>query len=357
MKACCSLSGDPHLLVFGTTDDPHVERVVERVRRAGVPTTILDHNERSTVTVSQDTGGRTVASICGQSFDPCNPNLVVWSRSKTRPTVPFFFPNKTNSYDGVLTERLSERTLSYLAAEWTGTYGLLHQLFMERTRNDPVAVWRFRSKLMQHQAAGAVGFQTPATLLTNALLEARQFASQGSTIVKSHANPLIDADPDVEDDVPGNMVTMRVVSHDFDDTTTEQFKLVPSLLQRMIEKKYELRVCYVAGRIFSFRVDSQKFRVTSVDWRYGTGFLGFRPWPLSQKVEDRISSLMQAMGLFSGFIDLIVDPEGHHWFLEVNPDGAWAWLDDIVDGAISDHFASCLCNEVLQEGFEKDSIT
>ena len=93
--------------------------------------------------------------IGGQLFDPDDPNLVAWSRCKTRPTVPLFFPRRTNSSEDQDTERLSERTLSYLASEWTGAYALLHQIFLARTKNDPVAVWRYRSKLMQHQVAAA----------------------------------------------------------------------------------------------------------------------------------------------------------------------------------------------------------
>jgi hypothetical protein len=34
-----------------------------------------------------------------------------------------------------------------------------------------------------------------------------------------------------------------------------------------------------------------------------------------------------------------VDPEQQVWFLECNQDGAWGWLDDIVEGAVTRAFA------------------
>ena len=48
---------------------------------------------------------------------------------------------------------------------------------------------------------------------------------------------------------------------------------------------------------------------------------------------------MELTGLFTGSLDLIVDPDGHWRFLECNEDGQWSWLDSIVDGEISRSFA------------------
>lgn len=335
----------PSVLICGTVDDPHVQRVMEKLPSNGVNAVLLDHNERSTVTVWQDRRGQPVVSINGIEVRPDDPRLLIWSRPKTNTAVPFFFPRRS-SPDPSDPVRLSTRTLSFLASEWTGMYGLMNQLFADRTVNKPDSVWRLRSKVVQQTLAGSVGFPVPETMLTNDYEAAFNFTSNGATIIKSHTNPMIESDPDIDDDPGGNMLTMAVTIEALQATSIEQFKLVPSLMQRQIRKQYELRICYVAGNIFSFRVDSQRYNLTSVDWRYGNAFLPFQPWTLSQSITIKIHELMSRMGLFFGFIDIIVDKRGRHWFLEVNPDGAWAWLDDIVDGAISTHFATSLLEQV-----------
>ncbi|MCA9643039.1 MAG: hypothetical protein KC492_20215, partial [Myxococcales bacterium] len=47
-------------------------------------------------------------------------------------------------------------------------------------------------------------------------------------------------------------------------------------------------------------------------------------------------SLMEALGLRFGRLDFVLDKEGTLWFLEVNPNGQFAWLDtDGSDGMLT----------------------
>jgi len=43
---------------------------------------------------------------------------------------------------------------------------------------------------------------------------------------------------------------------------------------------------------------------------------------------------------------LILDTEQQVWFLECNQDGAWGWLDDIAEGAITRAFADAFARRL-----------
>ncbi|HEX3129049.1 MAG TPA: hypothetical protein VH394_17075, partial [Thermoanaerobaculia bacterium] len=79
--------------------------------------------------------------------------------------------------------------------------------------------------------------------------------------------------------------------------------------------------------------------LSSLDWRKGIEVAGFTPVSLDEGTVVKIRAFMARMGLFIGSLDLIVDPEQQVWFLECNQDGAWGWLDDIAEGAVTRAFA------------------
>lgn len=52
--------------------------------------------------------------------------------------------------------------------------------------------------------------------------------------------------------------------------------------------------------------------------------------------------MVRYLGLAYAAIDLIVSRDGRVVFLELNPSGAWAWLDAAVDAGITDLVAGRL---------------
>lgn len=51
---------------------------------------------------------------------------------------------------------------------------------------------------------------------------------------------------------------------------------------------------------------------------------------------------MEKMGLNYGAIDLIVTPDDQFVFLEVNPSGAWGWIEGRLSFPISESIADLL---------------
>ena len=55
--------------------------------------------------------------------------------------------------------------------------------------------------------------------------------------------------------------------------------------------------------------------------------MNFKPFELPKKIIVKCIELVKELGLGFGAIDLVVTPENEYYFLEVNPNGQWAWVE------------------------------
>ena len=110
----------------------------------------------------------------------------------------------------------------------------------------------------------------------------------------------------------------------------------PWFLQEKIDGEDEVTVVYVNGRLFAYRyprsaiTDSEDVRKANFDdpskWE---------PCELTASEQTAILGFMAETGYQFGRFDFI-RKDGELWFLELNPNGQWAWLDeDNKDGLIS----------------------
>ena len=56
----------------------------------------------------------------------------------------------------------------------------------------------------------------------------------------------------------------------------------------------------------------------------------------------RLQGYLEAFGLAFGCFDFAVDPDGVPWFLECNPNGQWAWMEDPTGAPMTSAFADLL---------------
>ena len=52
---------------------------------------------------------------------------------------------------------------------------------------------------------------------------------------------------------------------------------------------------------------------------------------------------MKALNLHFGAVDLVLTPDDQYYFLEINPNGQWLWLEDKLEFPISDKIVEWLC--------------
>ena len=94
-------------------------------------------------------------------------------------------------------------------------------------------------------------------------------------------------------------------------------------------------------------IDSQSKEETATDWRKGSYTdLRHQVVSLPGDVEAACVKLVKNLGLRFGAIDLVLDRKGRFWFLECNPNGQWAWIENRTGLPIS----AAIVDELLRIG-------
>jgi|GEM_PF-2993174 len=108
----------------------------------------------------------------------------------------------------------------------------------------------------------------------------------------------------------------------------EEFDL--SLFQQKLDKKYELRVLFIAGICYPQIIFSQKHDFSEVDYRQGLGDTEMRQSNvgLPESIVNQINRLMDFLDLNIGCIDIVVTKQNEYVFLEVNPSGIFTDMMD-----------------------------
>ncbi len=202
-------------------------------------------------------------------------------------------------------------------------------------------------KPFQQRAAALAGFRVPASLVTNDKSAAERMVEvHDSVIMKSLSATKVRPASEGEF-IPFNVLTLKVTQDDVAAATSDEIAFCPHFFQEYVSKDHESRVVYVDGEMLAFKIDSQKYRLSTLDWRKGLDIIDFSPVTLPNQIEEKIRLFMKGVGLFAGSLDLIVSDSGEVYFLECNQEGAWGWLDDLDDGRVTRAFARAFISRSL----------
>jgi ATP-GRASP peptide maturase of grasp-with-spasm system len=141
-----------------------------------------------------------------------------------------------------------------------------------------------------------------------------------------------------------NSVTKKV-SKNFISKLPRNF--TPSLFQKLIKKKYEIRSFYLDKTCYSMAIFSQNDNQTKVDFRNYNEDKPNRyvPYILPKNIELKITQLMQKLDLNTGSIDLIKDLDGNYVFLEINPVGQFGMVSEPCNYYLEKIIAEYLINK------------
>jgi glutathione synthase/RimK-type ligase-like ATP-grasp enzyme len=184
----------------------------------------------------------------------------------------------------------------------------------------PLFVYKAEDKLFQLKVARDLGFEIPDTLITNSKEELKSFyyEQNGRIIVKPISQTRIE-----NKETPSFIFTNKITREQIDKL--DNFDLTPCIYQKEIEKEYELRVTVVGDNVFSAAIDSQSDSETKIDWRKKK--LTFYKIEIPKPLEYLCVEIVKKLNLSFGAIDLIKSKDGHYIFLEINPNGQWAWIE------------------------------
>ncbi|MGH9524289.1 MAG: hypothetical protein ACRD3E_17330, partial [Terriglobales bacterium] len=193
--------------------------------------------------------------------------------------------------------------------------------------------------------AAGLGFTIPRTVVTNQPSRAIEFYNEnGGHIVSKNAEGLR---------VERNGETRRVFTYPVRRRDLANYQAVcqaPVVFQERIPKKIELRVTVVGRKVFAAGIASQNARQLQHDWRHYHDFGGdqyYSVYDLPPKIEQLCVRVVEELGLCCGALDLIVTPDNEYVFLEINPNGQWAWIEDFTGMPIADAICDLLvCGRV-----------
>lgn len=189
--------------------------------------------------------------------------------------------------------------------------------------SSPANILRAENKALQLSIACEIGLTIPKTLITNDPAEIRKVSKdrQREWICKPFWSGGYDSK-----DKECAIFTERLAI-DESAERDESLQCAPMIVQEAIPKEYDSRVTVFGEQVFAVRIQqfgSEKL----IDWRKAEQTsLRHTPYQLDAELEQMCVTLVSRLGLRFGAIDFVVDRSGVHYFLEINPNGQWAWLE------------------------------
>lgn len=206
----------------------------------------------------------------------------------------------------------------------------------------PKALWvshpdhlrRAGYKSVQLNAARELGFVVPETLVTNDRERALIFLKKHQFRV---ATKVLGRGPS---SIPQGKTLYTVNLGRGDSVAVEllldDLSLTPVVFQAYVPKRYELRVTFFGERHFAVALHSQETAGSMDDWR---GFdwpagekptLRHEPVILPEKLTERCVAMLRLWGLNYGCFDFIYTPDGEYVFLELNANGQFLWIQEVL---------------------------
>lgn len=213
------------------------------------------------------------------------------------------------------------------------------------------AILAAENKMRQLQLAAKLGFRVPETVATSKPSVARTFLrGHESTIVKPQASYGFTSSQ-ADGAVWAFFYATRVKRNQKVDLTN--LHLAPSIFQQAITSiAGDIRVAVVGERTFASLITNPGLPEGSQvrDWRIGhvADTIHFEPYKLPKDIETACVAHVKQQDLLFGALDLVLEKNGTIWFLENNPNGQWAFVDDSTTDAIAEEIA-----HLLQHGKNK----
>ncbi|MFI0736251.1 ATP-grasp ribosomal peptide maturase [Streptomyces sp. NPDC021225] len=172
-------------------------------------------------------------------------------------------------------------------------------------------------------AAARAGLSVPRTLITNDPHQAREFVSALPGQVAAY-KALGTAHPSDQDDRPQALWTTQVRPGEIDESvrrTAHQF-------QEWVDKAHEVRLTAVAHSLFAAEIHAGS-DASRIDFRADYDSLTFKPCQVPERIAGGVHMLMYTFGLQYVALDFLVNPQGHWYLVDVNPNGQWGFIPDL----------------------------
>ena len=198
-------------------------------------------------------------------------------------------------------------------------------------------------KLHQLSTATLLGLSVPDTLVTQDAAHVREFFTlhAGAIIAKPMARGYVEWQQGQVDTL---IYTNRVQASDLD--CLDDLRACPTLFQKYIDKQSDVRITVVDSHLCAAELlatDGDGKQRCDVR-RNNMEDVAYREIRLPDDIEMKLRTLTAHYCLRFAAIDMVIDTSGQWFFLEINPNGQWAWLDLVGGMKIADYFVGSFAN-------------
>jgi len=190
---------------------------------------------------------------------------------------------------------------------------------------NPYSASRFiNNKSVQLVIAKDAGMLVPETLMSNSPEAAKSFLKQREghrTICKAFF-------PHVWQKGSGGIAVTETFEISLDQLPADEvLTYAPAIYQEMVVKKFDVRMALLGTTVYSYSLHNPK---NALDWRQdaGQGLVEVKSIETPAEVEAAVLAFAKKSGVSFGSLDFAIDEDGRWWFLEINEEGQFLWLDE-----------------------------
>ena len=168
------------------------------------------------------------------------------------------------------------------------------------------------NKIVQCLMAKQLGFNIPPSRITNSQQWACSNYKNESIVKPVSLGTICKEDSRI-------IVQTNIVN---ENIPMDMLQYCPSYFQDFIPKDYEVRITFAGKKSFPVKIKSQDI----VDWRRKDNKVDYEVISVPQKIISQCEKMLSIFNLKFGCFDFVVK-DNKYYFLEVNANGQWAWLE------------------------------
>lgn len=199
--------------------------------------------------------------------------------------------------------------------------------------SNPYAIKKASNKLTQLLTAEKFEFKIPKTIFSSAPKDIEDFRSQvGDLVMKPLGLPYAKVNG-----VNTWLYATLIPSHQKMDY--EGLGITPMIFQERITKVFDLRVTVIGEQVFGCKIVSK-----DLDWRLSQSKADtiYTPFTLENSFAQKCIEMTRYLGLNFGAFDFVKSIEEEIFFLEVNPNGQWGFIEEKTGLPLSKAMAELL---------------
>lgn len=227
----------------------------------------------------------------------------------------------------------------FLLSEITYLLEGFYKILFDKFWISPVfSIREAENKIYQLIKAKKLGFEIPKSLITTNEEKAKYFIElkNQDCVIKAIKTGFIEDNED-----PKIIFTSLLKKENLN--SLYRVKYFPTFFQNKIDKEADIRITVVGNKIFPAKIKSQAFEDSKIDWRKGSNpTLEYEHFDIPKKLEEKCLKLTKIFGLKFSAIDLILNKNNKYIFLELNPNGQWAWIEKKLEFDISGEITKLL---------------